>query len=235
MTCVCIDTNLFLELYGTDEDPGEIFADIGALREYLVFPDIIFDEFLRNRSKVLDRAADDLRRRETGEVLLPSILRESPKAAELQRTGEDYNRVVWTLSDEIQRVIIDPGADPVARAFRDLARDPAVRVFRRTEDLITRAHRRKLLGNPPKSPGTDTIGDEVIWETLLANLKEDLIFITRDRTYRYHTAYLTEEYRERTGGALTITDRVSDALKMTGRPPSAALVRFEGRDVKNAG
>ncbi|MGI6510661.1 MAG: PIN domain-containing protein [Erysipelotrichaceae bacterium] len=235
MTCVCIDTNLFLELYGTDEDPGEIFADIGALKEYLVFPDIIFDEFLRNRSKVLDRIADDLRKRETGEVLLPSILRESPKVAALQRTGEDYNRVVWALYDSIQGMIIDPAADPVARAFRDLARDPAVRVFRRTEDLITRAHRRKLLGNPPKSPGTGTIGDEVIWETLLLNLKEDLIFITRDRTYRYHTAYLTEEYRERTGGALTITDRVSDALKMTERPPSAALVRFEGRDEKSAG
>jgi len=143
--------------------------------------------------------------------------------------------VVWALYDSIQGMIIDPAADPVARAFRDLARDPAVRVFRRTEDLITRAHRRKLLGNPPKSPGTGTIGDEVIWETLLLNLKEDLIFITRDRNYRYHTAYLTEEYRERTGGALTITDRVSDALKMTERPPSAALVRFEGRDEKSAG
>jgi hypothetical protein len=79
------------------------------------------------------------------------------------------------------------------------------------------------------------IGDEVVWETLLANLGEDLIFVTRDLTYRYHATYLTEEYRKRAGGALEITDRVSDALKLVGKPPSPALVRFEGRDAKDAG
>lgn len=230
MTAICIDTNLFLELYGTAEDPEEIFADIGAVREHLVFPDIIFDEFLRNRSRVLDRIADDVRKRETGEVPLPSVIRKNPNIAALQRAGEEYNRVVGALYADIRRMIVDPAVDPVARAFGDLARDPGVRVFRRTEELIARAHRRKLLGNPPKSPGTDTIGDELIWETLLLNLAEDLIFVTRDRTFYYHTAYLAEEYRERTGSNLTITDRISDVLKLVGRPPSPALVGFEGRE-----
>ena len=230
MTAICIDTNLFLELYGTAEDPEEIFADIGAVREHLVFPDIIFDEFLRNRSRVLDRIADDVRKRETGEVPLPSVIRKNPNIAALQRAGEEYNRVVGALYADIRRMIVDPAVDPVARAFGDLARDPGVRVFRRTEELIARAHRRKLLGNPPKSPGTDTIGDELIWETLLLNLAEDLIFVTRDRMFYYHTAYLAEEYRERTGSNLTITDRISDVLKLVGRPPSPALVRFEGRE-----
>ncbi|WP_292520540.1 PIN domain-containing protein [Methanoculleus sp.] len=230
MTVVCIDTNLFLELYESNEDPMEIFLDIGALKEHLVFPDIIIDEFLRNRSKVLDRIADGVRRRETEEVRLPSIIRENPNVAPLQRTGEEYNRAVRTLYDDIQGMIAEPSADSVARAFTELSKDPVVRVLRRTEELVTRAQRRKLLGNPPKTTGTDTVGDELIWETLLEDLKEDLIFVTRDRTYRNHTAYLMQEYQERTGGNLTITDRISDALRLTGRPPSLALVRFEGWD-----
>ncbi|MCE5339133.1 MAG: hypothetical protein LLF90_10680 [Methanomicrobiaceae archaeon] len=104
---------------------------------------------------------------------------------------------------------------------------PGVRVFRQTGHA--RAHRRKLLGNPPKSTGADTIGDELIWETLLLNLEEDLIFITRDRTYRHHTAYLVQEVpgEDRRGG-LTITEHISGALKLVGRPPSPALVWFEG-------
>ena len=230
MTVVCVDTNLFLELYESYENPGEIFADIGALAEHLVFPDIVIDEFLRNRSRVLDRIADDVRKRETGEVRLPSIIRENPRTAEFQRVGEAYNQVIGALCNDIEDMIADPAADPVARAFTDLSGEPAVRVFHRTEELVARAHRRKLLGNPPKSTGKDTIGDELIWETLLSNLDEDLIFVTRDRTYRYHTAYLVQEYRERTGGVLTITDRVSDALALVGRPPSPALIRFEGRE-----
>ena len=113
MTCICIDTNLFLGLYGADEDPGEILADIWALRERLVFPDIIFDEFFRNRSKILDRFAEDLRRREIAEVLLPSVIQNNLNVATLQRAGEDYNRVLWTLYEDIQKVITDPAADPM--------------------------------------------------------------------------------------------------------------------------
>lgn len=235
MTTVCIDTNLFLELYESDEDPEEIVADIRALAAHLVVPDIILDEFLRNRSRILDRIADDVRRRETGEVRLPAIIRVNPKAADLQRAGEEYNRAVGALYGDIAAMIADPAADPVARAFLGLAGDPAVRIIHRTDELVARAHRRKLLGNPPKSTGKDTIGDELIWETLLANLEDDLLFVTRDRTYRNHTAYLVQEYRERTGSALTITDRVSDALALVGRPPSPALVSFEGRNIVNSG
>ncbi len=230
MTAICIDTNLFLELYEAGEDPEEIVADLGALAEHLVFPDIIIDEFLRNRSRILDRIADDLRRREAGEIRLPSIMRGYPNAAELQRAAIEYDRAIGALYSDIEIMITDPAADPVARAFTALFGDPAVQVYRRTDELFTRAHRRKLLGNPPKSTGTDTIGDELIWETLLANLEEDLFFITRDRTYRNHAAYLVREYRERTGGALTITDRISDALALVGRPPSPALAGFEGRE-----
>ncbi|KLK87485.1 hypothetical protein SZ63_10475 [Methanoculleus sediminis] len=235
MTAVCIDTNLFLELYESEENPEEIVADVGALAEHLVFPDIIIDEFLRNRSRILDRIADDVRRREAGEIRLPSIIRGYPNAAILQRAVEEYDRAIGSLCGDIEGMIIDPAADPVALAFNALSGDPAVQVFHRTDELVTRAHRRKLLGNPPKSAGTDTIGDELIWETLLANIEEDLIFITRDRTYRNHTAYLIREYRERTGSTLTITDRISDALALVGRPPSPALVGFEGRSAKNAG
>ncbi|ABN57268.1 MULTISPECIES: PIN domain-containing protein [Methanoculleus] len=230
MTAVCIDTNLFLELYESGEDPEEIVADVGALAEHLVVPDIIIDEFLRNRSRVLDRIADDVRRQEAGEIRLPSIIRGYPNAASLQRAAEGYDRAIGALCGDIESMIASPAADPVARAFNALSGDPAVRVLRRTDELVTRAHRRKLLGNPPKSVGTDTIGDELIWETLLASIEEDLIFITRDRTYRNHTAYLVREYRERTGNTLTITDRISDALKLVPRPPSPALVGFEGRE-----
>ncbi|MDD4567876.1 hypothetical protein L21_1939 [Methanoculleus chikugoensis] len=228
MTAVCIDTNLFLELYGSDESPEEIIADIAALAVHLAFPDIIIDEFLRNRSRILDRIVDDMRRRESGELRLPSVIRSYPNVASLQRAAEEYNMAIGALCDDIESMIIDPAADPVARAFNALFGDPAVRIFHRTDELVTRAHRRKLLGNPPKSTGTDTIGDELIWETLLANLEEDLIFISRDRTYRNHAAYLVREYRERTGSTLTITDRVSDALALVGRPPSPALIGLEG-------
>ena len=235
MTAVCVDTNLFLELYESNEDLEAIVADLSALAAHLVFPDIIIDEFLRNRWRVLDRIADDVRKREAGEIRLPSIIRDTQNAASLQRSAEEYDRAIEALCNDIESMIRDPAADLIARAFTALAGNPSVRVFRRTDELIMRAHRRKLLGNPPKSAGTDTIGDELVWEVLLSNLEEDLILITRDRTYRNHAAYLLREYREMTGGALTITDGISDALVLVGRRASPALIGFEGRSAANRG
>ncbi|MBC8726753.1 hypothetical protein F6X37_36380, partial [Paraburkholderia sp. 31.1] len=40
-----------------------------------------------------------------------------------------------------------------------------------------------MLGKPPTSPGKDTIGDELIWETLVACVKDDLIIVSGDKTF----------------------------------------------------
>jgi hypothetical protein len=96
---------------------------------------------------------------------------------------------------------------------------------------VMRAHRRKLLGNPPKSERKETIGDEVIWEMLLElleGLDEDLVLVTQDNTYRNHITYLREEYTERTGRTLFVEDSISAALDRMGIEPSEALSVYEG-------
>ena len=44
-----------------------------------------------------------------------------------------------------------------------------------TQKNIFYANNRKLLGNPPTSPDKHTIGDEIIWEMILENIKDDYI------------------------------------------------------------
>jgi hypothetical protein len=93
-----------------------------------------------------------------------------------------------------------------------------------------------LLGNPPISKGQNTIGDQVIWETLLLNLNSDLIFVTLDNTYEDHRTFLQNEFREKTGKKLTIHENVSFALKSIGRTPSKELLEAEkeiNRSIEN--
>ncbi len=68
MTKIFIDTNLFLGLYWSDEDTGQIFGDIEALKPYLLFPDLVFDEFLRNRDRILDTHSRQIKKTEIGEI-----------------------------------------------------------------------------------------------------------------------------------------------------------------------
>ena len=69
-----------------------------------------------------------------------------------------------------------------------------------------------MLGNPPCSPDKYTIGDEVIWELLIENMKEDLIIVTKDYTFHENLSLLTEEYQQRTGRTLLlVTEKFSEA------------------------
>ena len=50
MIKIFIDTNIFLGLYETNNDPITIFEkDISKLRPHLISTDQVYDEFIRNR------------------------------------------------------------------------------------------------------------------------------------------------------------------------------------------
>ncbi|RXE56071.1 hypothetical protein ABH15_07750 [Methanoculleus taiwanensis] len=235
MTKVFIDTNLFLGLYWSDEDTGQIFGDIETLKPHLIFPDLVFDEYLRNRDRILDVHSRQIRKTEIGELNPPFVVREQPDFARLLRIGEEYDSALQSLVSDIEGMIANPSGDPIYAAFSRLVDDPGVTIIRRTEEHVERAHRRKLLGNPPKSEKKDTIGDELIWEMILGHTADDLIFITRDATYRNHITFLTTEYGRVTGHALTIDGNISFALEQVGKEPSEALLRLEGERFESTG
>ena len=87
-----------------------------------------------------------------------------------------------------------------------------------------------LIGNPPIDDEKNTIGDQIIWETLISNLEDDLIFITFDKTYEKHISFLKNEYNKKLGKKLSITEEVSFALSEIGEKPSKELINFEKYD-----
>ncbi|MDN7024271.1 hypothetical protein FGU65_05090 [Methanoculleus sp. FWC-SCC1] len=229
---ICIDTNLFLGLYWSDEDVREVFGDIEMLKRSLLVPDMISDEFLRNRDRILDSQSRQMRRTEIDDLHPPFLVRQQQGFSTLRERSDDYNTALQSLVAGIREMIADPQKDPLYVSFSGLIDDPAVTVIRRTEEHVERAHRRKLLGNPPKSERKDTIGDEVIWEMILGQADGDLLLITRDATYRNHITFLTAEYAEKTGHRLTIDGNISTALRAIGKEPSEPLLRFESRQTE---
>jgi hypothetical protein len=127
-------------------------------------------------------------------------------------------------------LIADESSDPIAREVLALFADTAVQKFELDDAAIEKAHRRKLLGNPPCSPDKYTIGDEVIWELLL-KLREDLIIVTRDSTYDDHFPILRDEYKDKTGrNLLLITGKLSEAVQKIGEIPPEELLRAEEKE-----
>ena len=68
----------------------------------------------------------------------------------------------------------------------------------------------------------------MIWELLCQELKEDLIIVTKDKTFFDNISLLSEEYRKRTGHALLlVTENFSEALRRIGQIPPPQLVIAE--------
>ncbi|QYZ78155.1 hypothetical protein E2N92_01260 [Methanofollis formosanus] len=228
MTRIFIDTNLFLGLYGSDEDFQTVMGEIERLKPDLILPETVLDEYLRNRDRLLAHHAKELRAAAGAVLKPPSFLRDSPEVAVFEEAADRYSRSLLALADEVEAMIAEKRNDPVWAAIEHLATDPEVRVIRWSGEHLSRAQSRKLVGNPPKNERGQTVGDEVIWEILLDEAHDDLVVITRDQTYKNHLSFLIHEFRQRTGHCLTIDDRISAALLATGREPSGALLRLEG-------
>lgn len=231
MTRVFLDTNIFLGLYRAEVDFLAVFTDIERLKSRLLLPDLVYEEFVRNRDRILDSFSRSITGADIDALPSSFLVTGTPEFAALRQMGEEYSRRIRALGERIASMVADPGTDPVYAAFQDIFEDPGVITIERTEAHVMRAHRRKLLGNPPKSERKETIGDEVIWEMLLElleGLDEDLILVTQDATYRNHITYLREEYGMRTGKTLFVVDSISAALARMGIEPSEALAAYEG-------
>ena len=63
--------------------------------------------------------------------------------------------------EHLKQLSADEKKDPVAQKFLALAADAAVTKLKLTDQAIDRAHRRKLLGNPPCSPDKYSVVENV--------------------------------------------------------------------------
>lgn len=107
-------------------------------------------------------------------------------------------------------------SDPVLTAFEKLV--SAAKVVGFDDALVERARRRKVLGQPPTSPDKHTVGDEVIWESLMTWKDDDLVIVTRDKSYLDNRAILKKEFFSATGKTLIeVTTSLAAGLKAVGQ------------------
>ena len=206
-----------------------LLDDLAKYKGTLIITRQTINEFLRNRVTTLKVVISEFKN--SVDVRPPhttALLRSLPAHEELKSITEDYKKKAKEVSDYLQQVIEDDKKDPVAQKLLALWTDPAVTILEPSDELVDKAFRRKLLGNPPTSSGKHTIGDELIWELLLANMKEDLVVVTGDRSFLDNKALLQEEFSSRTGKTLKdITEKFSSALKTAGKTPSEKLIKVE--------
>lgn len=229
MVKIYIDTNIFIGFYQSSADLISVLDDIAKYPQYLITSSQTINEFHRNRIGVLNKLIKNFRESTEFKFFYTSLIKHLPEFNDLdeilKQAKEKSSSIISRLEATKKR-----SEDPVAQKFDTIFNHPSTIQISLSNQLIEKAYQRKLLGNPPTSSDKITIGDEVIWEGLLSEVKEDLIIVTRDQTYVNNLEILEIEFKKITNNNLIlVTGKVSEAFKKIGETPPPKLVEEEDR------
>lgn len=226
-TKIFIDTNFFLNFYQSNTDKLRILKDLRKHSSYLIFPEQVYYEFLRNRDGILSNLFKSFVASCKINIHTSSLIQNFPTFKKLKKIEKNFQNVVKKVKQNLEDVKNNLDDDPVYNAFYDLYNSKKSVKLPISDILIKKAHERYLLGNPP---GNDkkTIGDQLIWEILISNLKENLIIVARDKTYKNNSLFLKKEFNKITNKELIIiTEKISDALQEIGVKSSDEIIELE--------
>lgn len=216
MALIYIDTNVFLDFYQASTDRLAVFEDILGRSKSVLLTQQTVNEFRRNRIARLTTLADHIKKGPHPQLYTTAVVRALPGFEEWVKAKEAAKKAAQEIASELTSWVTNEESDLVLAAFEKLVGSAKVIGF--DDALIERARRRKLLGQPPTSPDKHTIGDELIWESLLTWKDDDLVVVTRDKSFLDNRAILKNEYQSSTGKKLVeITDSLAAGLKAAGQ------------------
>ena len=134
------------------------------------------------------------------------------------KANNDTKKII----EELNKLIENPDIDLIYKIYLDLNET----AYDRTNEIIERAQRRKIIGNPPTSK-KETCGDEIIWETLLECCNDDLIIVSRDSTFNTNYNFLKGEFRKYKNRTLKVVDSITKAIELNQENPPKELELVE--------
>ncbi|WP_133167875.1 PIN domain-containing protein [Burkholderia gladioli] len=216
MTKLFIDTNIYLDFYRSASDRLSLFDELKKLKSTLIISEQGYREFQRNRTAQLINLISEIKRTSSISIYTTAVVQDMAEHKKATLLQSQVRKIGGQLKSKIEAMLESkPGDDPVFDAYNDLTKNC---VFIETkEELIIKAKTRKILGNPPTSPDRHSICDELLWEELISFCNEDLIIVSKDKTFTENKKILRDEFSKiNPGKNLEIIKSVSEALKILG-------------------
>jgi rRNA-processing protein FCF1 len=231
---ILIDTNMYLDFYRSNKDAIKLLGELSKHFDKIILTDQIIQEFERNREVVIKTLKKNFEFESKLENFSSAYLKNLAVFNELLLLQKDYELKRKEVISAIDNILINPEHDLVFNFFSELVSDSQKnnRILGTTEDIIKKAHARKLVGNPPTSDSY-SIGDEINWEIVLENVTENIILVGRDNTYTKNFSFLKRDFHRHTGRLVVkLTNSITEALNEIGIQTEAELVEIEKEMIK---
>lgn len=220
---IFIDTNIILDFYriNNKNSINEILKEIKKYKKYFISTKQSQDEFLRNRDRTITDFIEEIKK-QNYKVHTNNVIATLDSYTEYHESIIKANTNTRKIIEELNKLIENPDIDLIYKIYLDLNET----AYNRTNEIIERAYRRKIIGNPPTSK-KETCGDEIIWETLLEYCNADLIIVSRDSTFSTNYNFLNSEFKKNKNRTLKVVDSITKAIELNQEQPPKELELVE--------
>ncbi len=220
---IFIDANIFLNFYRINnrENAENVLKEIKKYKKYFILTKQSKDEFLRNRDRMIREFIADLRKQNYNahpNNIIATLRNYNNYANSIKTANQQTNLII----KEMNELLETPEADSIYETYFNISEIN----YERTTDIIDRAIKRKMIGNPPTS-NKYTCGDEIIWESILEYCKEDLVIVSQDATFKDNYNFLQREFQQKNGKNLKVIETISEAIQLNHEIPSEELTFTE--------
>ncbi|WP_125717893.1 PIN-like domain-containing protein [Flavobacterium ustbae] len=232
---ILIDTNIFLDFYRSNGTSIHIFSTLIENIDHFIVTDQIIQEFERSREGVIKSVQQRFQIESKLENFSSSYLQNLEEFQKLVEIQKQYVTQQKKVGLSIAEILKDSSKDPIANYFKEFVNESLKqnRMLYTTDEIINKAIKRKNIGNPPTS-NKFSIGDEINWEIIIANIHEDIILVGRDNTYTNNLTFLQKDFHKQTGyNVVDLTERISVALEKAGIEITEALIKEEDKVIED--
>jgi predicted nucleic acid-binding protein len=216
---VFIDTNVLLDFFRMSSGDLEELRKLARLESTgsikLLVSDAAFDEFSRNRERVIAESLSQFMKSKF-ELHRPNIIRPHAESVELEHMQSRIRELTKTIVERVtaEAVAGETTADKVVNELFAAAKIHTV-----DSKIVDTAIHRTTLRKPPGKK--DSFGDAIHWEWLLAHVpkSEDLHIISRDGDFESQLSvgslepYLAFEWANRKSSTCHLYLSLSSFLK----------------------
>lgn len=243
---VFIDTNIFLDFYRErkSEVSINILEELEKHKDFIILGDQVEMEYKKNRQVVILETLGKFGSPDWGKLTPPALISEARATKSIKKAQEEIIKQQKVVAKKINDILTNPD-------LHDDVYKIANRIFKHKSDLnLNRecklrfgirhlARKRFFLGYPPRKKNDTSIGDAINWEWVIHCAKEknsDVLIVSRDGDYgisykdKWHiNDWLEQEFKDRVNRlkTITLTGRLTDALKALNIPVTSAMIESE--------
>lgn len=232
-TLIFIDTNIFLDFYRySGHDVNDTLLELITLhKDVIITSNQVEMEFKKNRQAIILKTLDTFKTPSLSELKIPPILKDNALNRNLSSSKKYLRETVERIRKKFDKILMYPDKyDKIYTTsmglFRsnnelNLSRDKPIRFTIRRQ-----AHKRYLLGYPPRKKDDTSFSDAINWEWIVhcaKCFKTNIAIVSRDSDYGIRKGeislindWLKCEFRERTTRKrhVTLTNKLTDALSI---------------------